>query len=190
MNTLLQLLQDLERDGFNTLTQSADRTDVIYQYFKLAMYEGRLEVCQSKLLMREVRELEYIDKKVDHPEVTKADLLTYGRGSKDVADATAESIYAMTYNLEAFTNISKHYNRESYMMSMRIKSITSKDNIMKEMKSISKTGGMDRFLRKEHERVSLLVPPDKVKLSTDRSHRKFKSQYMRIDDSTGENTNK
>lgn len=181
MNILLQLLQDLERDGFETLTQSADRTDTIYQYFKLAMYEGRLEICQSKLLMREVRELEYMDKKVDHPELTKADSLTHGRGSKDVADATSESIYAMTYNLEVFTNISKHYNRETYLLNMKKQTVTNRDNIMKDMKKISKTGGLDRFMKKEQERRSLLHGVENTKLATEKSHRLYKSQYTRID---------
>lgn len=54
-----QLIQDLKRDGFNAYEISVDRTDAPYQALKLAIYEGRIKIPQSKLLMRELRELQY-----------------------------------------------------------------------------------------------------------------------------------
>ena len=54
-----QLLQDLKRDGFNAYEISVDRTDAPYQSLKLAIYEGRIKLPQSRLLQRELRELQY-----------------------------------------------------------------------------------------------------------------------------------
>lgn len=88
-----QLLQDLKKDGFNAFEISVDRTDQAYQSLKLAIYEGRIKLPQSRLLQRELRELQYSRKngkgKVDHPESTSSDTLTYGKGSKDCADGLA-----------------------------------------------------------------------------------------------------
>jgi hypothetical protein len=176
-----QLMQDLERDGFNAYLISVDRTDTPYQYLKQCMYEGRIQVAQSKLLQREMKELIYQDNKVDHPQVTKSDNLTYGKGSKDCADALAGSIYAMTDDLESFTYISKTYNRQSYLKHMKLQTVTNKDNIMKDMKKMMKTGGMDKFIRKEQERKSLMSAVKDAKLVTEKNHRLYKSSIIRVD---------
>lgn len=176
-----QLLQDLERDGFNAFMLSVDRTDESYQYAKLAMYENRVNCSQSKLLQREVRELIYVDNKVDHPAVTRSDNLTYGKGSKDVADAWVGSLLAMSFNLEYFTFISKLYNRASYLESMKKRTVTNKQNILKDAKVMMRTGGTNRFMKKELERREILSGVENLKLATEKSHRNYKSQYLRMD---------
>lgn len=174
-------MQDLERDGFNAYLISVDRTDAPYQYLKQCMYEGRIQVSQSKLLQREMRELVYQDGKVDHPQTTKADSLTYGKGSKDCADALAGSIYAMTDDLESFTFISKTYNRQSYLKHMKLQTIIKKETIVKDMKKMLKDGGMDRFIKKERERKEILNVMQGARLVTSREDRKFKSSLITFD---------
>lgn len=176
-----QLLQDLERDGFKAFMLSVDRTDEAYQYTKLAMYENRVSCAQSKLLQREVRELIYIDSKVDHPSLTRSDNFTYGKGSKDVADAWAGSLLAMTFDLEYFTFISKHFNRASYLNNMKKQTVTNKKNILKDAKVMMRTGGMERFMKKEMERKEILVGVENIKLATEKSHKRFRSQFTRVD---------
>ena len=82
-----QLIQDLKRERFNAYEISVDRNDLAYKSLKLAIYENRIQLPQSRLLQRELRELQYSRKngrgKVDHLETTATDMLTYGKGSKD-----------------------------------------------------------------------------------------------------------
>lgn len=160
-----QLLQDLERDKFNAYMLSVDRTSDAYQSMKLAMYEKRLKLTDSRLLRRELRELKSLRKngkqKVDHPETTKADMYTNGRGSKDVSDSMTSAIEAINREIDVFVNLSKHYIRTSYQNHMKKQVVTNKQTIMKDMKKMSKTGGWDRFRKKELER-NLVLAEDRV----------------------------
>ena len=54
-----QLIQDLKKDRFNAYEISVDRTDIPYQNLKQIIYEGRIQLPQSRLLKRELRELQY-----------------------------------------------------------------------------------------------------------------------------------
>lgn len=155
-----QLLQDLKREGFNAFEISVDRTAIPYQNLKQAIYEGRIQLPQSKLLQRELRELQASRKngkmKVDHPEATSADMLTYGKGSKDCADALAGAIEAILRDLDTFTYLAKPYVQSQYIDHMKSKVIFDKNKVIKDMKKIAKTGGLERFYSKQSEREEFL----------------------------------
>lgn len=153
-----QLIQDLTREGFNAYEISVDRTDIPYQNLKLALYEGRIKIPQSKLLVRELRELQYTRKngrgKVDHPDSTSSDTLTYGKGSKDVADGLAGAIEAINRDIEKFTGISKPEARRQFTNYLKTRTSTNKDALLKDVKNMMKTGGYKKFIKKEEERSS------------------------------------
>jgi hypothetical protein len=44
-----------------------------------------------------------------------------------------------------------------------------------------KTGGMDKFMRKEQERKSLMSTVKDAKLVTEKNHRLYKSSIIRVD---------
>lgn len=172
-----QLLQDLERDGFNAYMLSVDRTDEAYQTLKLAIYEERIKIVQSKLLQRELRELQYSRKngrgKVDHPESTSSDTLTYGKGSKDCADGLAGAIQSMESDLEIFTNLSKLYVRESYAIHMKKKAASSKKLLERDIRKITRSGGYEKFLKTESERQELFANPN-IPLPTTKRKKYYK----------------
>jgi predicted AAA+ superfamily ATPase len=64
---------------------------------------------------------------------------------------------------------------------MKLQTVTNKDNIMKDMKKMMKTGGMDKFMRKEQERKSLMSTVKDAKLVTEKNHRLYKSSIIRVD---------
>jgi hypothetical protein len=159
-----QLVQDLTRDGFNAYEISVDRTDIPYQSLKLAIYENRIQIPQSKLLKRELRELQYSRKngrgKIDHSETTSSDMLTYGKGSKDCADGLAGAIEAINRDLELFTNISKPAARQQFSHYMKKRTVSNKQKIQKDVKKIMKDGGYSRFMKKETLRRDILDEVD------------------------------
>jgi hypothetical protein len=85
-------LQLLRRKGLITGTVSVDTSRLPYQILKLALYDGRIRMQESRKLFTELASLEDNEKtgKIDHPV----------RGSKDVADALAAVVYGLTYRKE------------------------------------------------------------------------------------------
>lgn len=92
--------QVLTSKGYNYSQLSVDRVDTQthickpYQYFKTTIYEQRLEMYYSKLLVQEITDLErnINTGKVDHPE----------DGSKDACDAVCGALYNASQNAEQF----------------------------------------------------------------------------------------
>lgn len=115
----------------------------------------------GNLLQREIRELKAVytrgKMKVDHPETTKADNITFGRGSKDTADAVCGAHHAMNLDLELFTKLSKHYIRKSYGKHMKKQVVSNKQTIKKDMMKITRSGGYERFRNKELTRNKALA---------------------------------
>jgi Dephospho-CoA kinase len=62
-----QLLQDLKREGVKTVKLSVDRDDKAYIYFKNMICNGLWRGPNSKLLLEEFWNLNWVDGKVDHP---------------------------------------------------------------------------------------------------------------------------
>lgn len=155
-----QLLQDLKKEKFNAYEISVDRTDRPYQELKLIIYEGRIELPQSKLLHRELRELQYSRKngkgKVDHPEITSSDTFTYGKGSKDCADGLAGAIEAIQRDLETFTLLSKKFVESKYVDNLKYKTSSNKDIILSDIKKIMVTGGYEKFIKKQKFNKSVI----------------------------------
>lgn len=61
------MLQDLKIAGINTKYVSVDRTNTAYNYLKNLIYNKLVELPQNKLLMKELKQLQFIGNKVDHP---------------------------------------------------------------------------------------------------------------------------
>jgi hypothetical protein len=83
--------------GIRSENISLDRGTEGYDYFRSTLYDDRIDLTDDDLLRQELIELEHIKKhnKVDHPP----------KGSKDVADGVAGSIYALSRSREVRTMI-------------------------------------------------------------------------------------
>lgn len=85
--------QQLKVRGIESDVVSVDRTTVPYEVMKTALYEGRLRLQKHAALLKELRELQRIQKTkgiipkfmVDHP----------AQGSKDIADSLAGAAYSL-----------------------------------------------------------------------------------------------
>ena len=98
--------------------------------------------------------------KVDHPDATSADTLTYGKGSKDIADGLSGCIEAINRDIETFTNLAKPYVQEKYTSHMKTRTVFNKQNIIKDMKTLTRSGGFDKFSKKQSERDMYLKNVD------------------------------
>jgi hypothetical protein len=90
-------LQELQRQGIPSGNISVDKTTEPYDTFKSLLYQGLFRAYKHPVLERELKELEEIGGKVDHPVHSWRRELEEGinRGSKDVADCAA----AVTYKI-------------------------------------------------------------------------------------------
>lgn len=61
------MLQDLKIAGIPVKDLSVDRTNTAYNYLKNVIYNKYIELPQNKLLMKEMKNLQFIGDKVDHP---------------------------------------------------------------------------------------------------------------------------
>ena len=88
--------QTLERRGINVELVSVDRSMKPYDTLKSLLYQGRINIYNYLVLVRELKELRIEGKKVDHPNKSQQRLKEEGFqwGSKDIADALAGSIYS------------------------------------------------------------------------------------------------
>ena len=93
------LIQALQSEGFNCEILSVDRvnTDHIclpYQSFRSAIYENRIELYDSKLLINEITDLErnINTGKIDHPP----------NGSKDTSDAVCGAMFTASKDAEQY----------------------------------------------------------------------------------------
>lgn len=93
------LIQALQSEGFNCEILSVDRvnTDHIclpYQSFRSAIYENRIELYDSKLLINEITDLErnINTGKIDHPP----------NGSKDTSDAICGAMFTASKDAEQY----------------------------------------------------------------------------------------
>lgn len=84
------LRQDLQLQGLNTALISVDRTKDPYYFLRNAMLEGRMHAPNIEKLVKEIRELEELEGKFDHPDT----------GSKDLTDAVAGSVWSCAQNLQ------------------------------------------------------------------------------------------
>lgn len=91
--------QALIAKGYNYKQISVDRVDrdninKPYQYFKSTIYEKRLEIYDSRLLIQEITDLErnLNNGKVDHPD----------GGSKDISDAVCGALFFASENAEQY----------------------------------------------------------------------------------------
>lgn len=77
-------IQDLNKRGIKSEILSVDRDIQAYETLKELIYEGRLKIYNSEILLTELKRLELVEgKKVDHP----------AKGSKDVSDAVAGATF-------------------------------------------------------------------------------------------------
>lgn len=89
------MLQDLKIAGFNVKDLSVDKTTTAYNYLKNVIYNKHIELPQNKLLMKELKELQVIGSKVDHP----AD----GCFSGDSLILTDQGAFPMDYVVKNYT---------------------------------------------------------------------------------------
>ena len=85
-----EMIQKLHQKGYNAEVLSVDRTMSPYECLKNAIYEGRMDVYDYPILIKELRELEHdrVKRKIDHPV----------KGSKDCSDALAGVCFSLTEN--------------------------------------------------------------------------------------------
>lgn len=83
----LESRQQWKKQGMRTAQVTVDRSSVEYKQFRDALYDGRIRMYNNPVLIEELMELEYDEKrdKVDHPP----------RGSKDVADAVCAAYHVL-----------------------------------------------------------------------------------------------
>jgi hypothetical protein len=79
----VDMIQLLQRRGFQVDKLSVDRTDEVYRNLVTLYLERRIKHVENAVYRRELFGLEWDGKKVDHP----------AGGSKDVADAVAGAVY-------------------------------------------------------------------------------------------------
>ncbi len=93
-------MQILRRAEFDAVLYSVDKTDDAYMTLRQAFVEQRINIYKYATLERELFELErnIEERTVDHPKVSP---MTGKRGSKDVSDALAGSVYNCMIDLEA-----------------------------------------------------------------------------------------
>ena len=88
--------QQWKKWGMRSGLVSVDRTAIPYKHFRDALYDKRLIVLEQPVLLREIYDLEYNEKKdkVDHP----------AHSSKDVADAACGAFFTMLQRTSTWTN--------------------------------------------------------------------------------------
>jgi hypothetical protein len=88
--------QTLERRGIAVELVSVDRSMKPYDTLKSLLYQGRINIYNYLVLVRELKELRIEGHKVDHPDKSQQRLKEEGIqwGSKDIADSLAGSIYS------------------------------------------------------------------------------------------------
>lgn len=91
----LESRQAWRKQGMKTGAVSVDRTSVPYKTFRDALYDGRVKMYHQDVLLQELYDLEYDERKdkIDHP-VT---------GSKDVADAVCGAYYNLVTRSESWS---------------------------------------------------------------------------------------
>jgi hypothetical protein len=117
-----QLLQELTRDGIKAKLISVDKTDQAYLQLKNLANNELLHINDNELLKRELCELKYVNRKVDHP----------SRGSKDISDAVAGVILSLQNNLDASGNVSNRQRVDEYSKYMRER-VTNTENVFQRM---------------------------------------------------------
>ncbi len=84
-------MQMLRRKGIKSELFSVDKDNSAYDTLKSLIYNKRLDYYEYKPFIRECEELQLINGKVDHPEISRRRALEEGddKGSKDVSDTVA-----------------------------------------------------------------------------------------------------
>lgn len=84
-------MQTLRRKGIKAELLSVDKDTSAYDTLKSLIYNKRIDYYEYKVLIRELEELQLINRKVDHPEISRRRALEEGdgKGSKDVSDCVA-----------------------------------------------------------------------------------------------------
>lgn len=90
----VQMRQELQVLGFETELISLDRTIDGHQTFKMALYEQRVHLPKSELLIKELMELKFMGGKFDHPK----------QGSKDLSDGVIGSVQSAYLKREEYSN--------------------------------------------------------------------------------------
>lgn len=103
-------MQVLRQQGFVTGPQSMDKTTVPYDFFKSAIYDGRMDAPFHDRALRECRELQLDSKegKIDH----------LPNGSKDIADAMAGVVYGLTMRREVWVYHSADFSKFQATLTM------------------------------------------------------------------------
>jgi hypothetical protein len=91
----IESIQQWKKWNMRTGTVSVDKTSIPYKHLRDALYDGRLLLYDQPVLMQELYDLEYDEKKdkVDHPK----------HSSKDCADAVCGAFYTMLRRTSTWT---------------------------------------------------------------------------------------
>jgi len=91
-------MQMLANKGIKTELISVDITTGPYDTMKGLMYSGRLDYYTYSVFIRECEELKLVNRKIDHPEISRRRAMEEGgdeRGSKDVSDAVSAVVVGL-----------------------------------------------------------------------------------------------
>jgi len=107
------MIQMLQKQGFNALMNSVDRKKEAYYLYRNAIYEERVLQPFNKILYKELIYLQENEKKIDHPEAFPDGSI----GSKDIADAVCNALYIASTKLKYNPYESKEF-REQIIQSL------------------------------------------------------------------------
>jgi len=145
------LIQQLTAEGFNIKIQSVDRVDKVsdtnsvnrpYQFFRNVIYEKRIDMYESNLLIEEIVNLERNanNGKIDHP----------SGGSKDASDAVCGALFTASKYAEEFA----FSYGESYDSFFEVNQ-TEAETSLHEM-----TVDFEEEMKKVHRAQSNIIPDD------------------------------
>jgi len=96
----VDMRQQLERRGIQSDLISVDRSRKPYDTLKSLLYQGKINMYNYLVPIRELKELTVINGKVDHPKKSSQRMKEEGipYGGKDVSDGLAGSVYSAVLN--------------------------------------------------------------------------------------------
>lgn len=99
----LESRQQWKKQGMRTAALSVDRTAVPYKQFRDSVYDGRIRILNQPVLIEEMLDLEYDEKKdkIDHPP----------NGSKDLVDAVCGAYHTLLTRSQTWNAVD---DREMY----------------------------------------------------------------------------
>jgi hypothetical protein len=135
------MMQRLQKLGFNVEYISVDRTRMPYDTLRQIMYDRRIKLPNHKVLIKEFKELIDLGDKIDHPEQTALNRSRDAMPSKDCTDAVAGSVWNCAQHSDMGKNISAMENYIEYLDEMEDRPFNLQDELNNMAQDLDKSGG-------------------------------------------------